>query len=247
LFAGFYRTLSEGQAFSASLQAFHSDYQPGGTSDSADGRLGYAFRPYDSRWSWLEQLDFIYADQQGLQSLPQFATSTGVAASQQSAASLANDPQAVATYGIDMKNWKLVNNLQQNYTLDDHYQVSLYYGSKYARFAFATGSYTGYTDLIGGEFRYDIKPKWDLGFLVNREDSYSANVVRYSYGIETGWDVGTNMWLSLGYNFQGFYDQDFTANHYTAKGVFLRFRFKFDQDTVKEMATAGRVTLPPTP
>ena len=245
VFAGFYRTLSEGQAFSASLQAFHSDIKPGGSSDNADGRLGYAFRPFDSRWSWLEQLDFIYADQQGLQSLPQFASSTGVAASQQSAATLANSPQTVASYGIDMKNWKLVNNLQQNYTLDGRYQFSLYYGSKYARFAFATGSYTGYTDLIGGEFRYDIRPKWDVGFVANREDSYSAHVVQYSYGLETGWDVGTNMWLSLGYNFAGFYDQDFTANHYTAKGVFLRFRFKFDQDTVKEMATSGRLALPP--
>ena len=47
--------------------------------------------------------------------------------------------------------------------------------------------------------------------------------------------------------FQGFYDQDFTANHYTAKGIFLRFRFKFDQDTIKELAMPGRVTAPPVP
>jgi hypothetical protein len=57
-----------------------------------------------------------------------------------------------------------------------------------------------------------------------------------SYGIETGWDIHKNMWLSVGYNFKGFYDQDFTGAHYTAQGVFLRFRFKFDQDTVREMA-----------
>jgi hypothetical protein len=40
----------------------------------------------------------------------------------------------------------------------------------------------------------------------------------------------------VGYNFKGYYDQDFTAAHYTAQGMFLRFRFKFDQDTVKAMA-----------
>jgi len=247
VFAGFYRTLSQGQAFSASLQAFHSNFKPGGASDNVDGRLGYAYRPDESKWSWLEQMDFIYANQQGLASLPQFASSTGVAASQESAGTLANNPQTVAAYGINMRNWKLVNNLQQNYTQDDRYQFSLYYGSKYARFAFDTGNYTGYTDLAGGEFRYDVKPKWDLGMLASREHSYSAHVTQYSYGLETGWDVGTNMWLSLGYNFTGFYDQDFSANHYTAKGMFLRFRFKFDQDTVKEMASAGRITLPPVP
>ena len=247
LFAGFYRALSQGQAFSASFQGFHSMYQPGGASDSVDGRLGYAYRPYDSRWSWLEQLDLIYANQQGLQGMPQFATSTGVAASQESAATLANNPQTVAEYGINMRNWKIVNNLQQNYTLDSRYQFSLYYGSKWARFTFDTGSYAGYTDLIGGEFRYDLTPKWDTGFLASREHSYSAGVVKYSYGIETGWDIATNMWLSLGYNFSGFYDQDFTANHYTAKGIFLRFRFKFDQDTVKQMAAPSKVGLPPVP
>jgi hypothetical protein len=43
----------------------------------------------------------------------------------------------------------------------------------------------------------------------------------------------------VGYNFTGFYDQDFTANHYTAKGLFVRFRFKFDQDTIKDLARHG--------
>jgi hypothetical protein len=248
LFAGFYRSLSQGQAFSASLQAFHSFYTIGGTSDSVDGRLGYAFRPDASRWSWLQQLDFIYADQQGLQSLPQFATSTGIAASQESASTLANDPQTVATYGLDMRNWKIVDNLQGNYTVEDRYQMSLYYGAKLARFAFDSGSYQGYTDIMGAEIRYDIKPKWDVGFLVNRLHSWSAGTVNGSYGLETGWEVGTNAWVSLGYNFSGFYDPDFTSNHYTAKGVFLRFRFKFDQDTIKDWASgASKVALPAAP
>ena len=247
LFVGFYRALSEGQALSASLQAFHSFYTLGGTSDNVDGRLGYAFRPDASRWSWLQQLDFIYADQQGLNTLPQFATGTGLAASQESAATLANNPQTVATYGLDMRNWKIVDNLQGNYTVEDRYQISLYYGAKLARFAFDSGHYQGYTDLMGTEFRYDLKPKWDVGFLVNRIHSWSSGTVNGSYGIETGWSVGTNAWVSLGYNFSGFYDPDFTANHYTAKGVFLRFRFKFDQDTVKDWASASKIALPAAP
>ncbi|HEY3859578.1 MAG TPA: OmpA family protein [Gammaproteobacteria bacterium] len=247
LFAGFYRSLAQGEAFSASLQAFHSFYTIGGTSDSVDGRLGYAWRPDESNWSWLQQLDLIYANQSGLQSLPQFATSTGVAASQESAATLANDPQTVATYGLDMKNFKIVDNLQANYTIEDRYQISMYYGAKLARFAFDSGSYQGYTDIMGTEFRYDIKPKWDVGFLVSRIHSWTAGTVNASYGIETGWDVGTNAWISVGYNFSGFYDPDFTANHYTAKGLFLRFRFKFDQDTVKDWASASKVALPPAP
>lgn len=68
----------------------------------------------------------------------------------------------------------------------------------------------------------------------------SAGVYNSRIGIEAGWTVGTNMWLSPGDNFTGFYDQDFTTSHYTAQGPFLRFRFKFDQDTVKAMASPGK-------
>jgi len=247
LFAGFYRTLSPEQAFSASLQAFHSVYGDSGVSDNVDGRLGYAYRADESRWSWLEQLDLIYANQAGLQGLPEFASPTGVTASQESASTLANNLQTVSTYGLNMKNWKLVNNLQSNYTLTDRFQLSMYYGSKLARFAFDSGSYQGYTDIIGSEFRYDLQPKWDVGFLASRIHSWSAGTVNGSYGVESGWQVGTNAWISVGYNFSGFYDPDFTANHYTAKGLFLRFRFKFDQDTIKDWATPGKVALPEAP
>jgi hypothetical protein len=43
-----------------------------------------------------------------------------------------------------------------------------------------------------------------------------------------------NAWISLGYNTTGFTDRDFSAADYTAKGPFIRFRFKFDQNSVKE-------------
>jgi hypothetical protein len=66
--------------------------------------------------------------------------------------------------------------------------------------------------------------------------SWRSHVASYGFGVETGWDIATNMWLSVGYNIKGFYDQDFTAAHYTARGVFVRFRMKFDQDTVRELA-----------
>ena len=243
LFSGFYRMLSAGDAFSASLQGSHSDFSAGGVSNSADGRLGYAHRPDDSRWSWLEQMDLVYATQESLQSMPQFASATGVAASQESAATLANNLQTVTTYGLNMRNWKLVNNLQGNYTFTGRYQLSMYYGSKFARYAFDSGSYKGYTDLMGAEFRYDLSDKSDIGLVASRLHSWNSNVYNNSIGIETGWDVATNMWLSVGYNFTGFYDQDFTASHYTAQGVFIRFRFKFDQDTVKDMASAGKLVL----
>ncbi|MGH8371878.1 MAG: OmpA family protein [Gammaproteobacteria bacterium] len=237
LFGGFYKDLSNGNAFSASLQAFDSRFNPGGDSTSIDGRIGFAHRPDASNWAVLEQLDVIYGNQQGL-TTPSFAQqgNTGVASSQQSPTALAAAQGTSSTFGIDQRTWKLVNNLQANYRASDRSQWSIYYGSKYARYVFDSGAYKGYTDLIGSEYRYDLSSRWDIGLIGSRLHTYSSGVVNYSYGVETGWDIHKNMWLSIGYNFKGFYDQDFNAAHYTAKGVFIRFRFKFDQDTIKEMA-----------
>ncbi|MEO8999385.1 MAG: hypothetical protein ABI227_10195 [Rhodanobacter sp.] len=236
LFGGFYRDLSAGNAFSSSLQAFDSRFNPGGKSSNATLRFSFAHRPDDSRWSLLEQLDLTYNNQQGLAVSPFLQQgSTGIAASQQSPQQLAGALGTSSTFGINQQAAKLVNNLQANYRGDDS-QWSIYYGSKYARYKFDSGNYAGYTDLIGSEFRYDVSEHWDVGVIASRMHSYRSGVSSSSLGLETGWDVGTNMWLSVGYNFKGYYDQDFTAAHYTAKGMFLRFRFKFDQDTVKSMA-----------
>ncbi len=37
------------------------------------------------------------------------------------------------------------------------------------------------------------------------------------------------MWLSVGYNVDGFNDEDFIAAEYTAKGPYIKFRMKLDQ------------------
>jgi hypothetical protein len=42
------------------------------------------------------------------------------------------------------------------------------------------------------------------------------------------------MWVSVGYNVTGFEDSDFTGADYTAKGPYLKLRFKVDQESVKE-------------
>lgn len=40
----------------------------------------------------------------------------------------------------------------------------------------------------------------------------------------------TNLWLSLGYNFMGFEDEDIAYDDSTQEGAYFRLRFKFDED-----------------
>ena len=64
---------------------------------------------------------------------------------------------------------------------------------------------------------------------------YSSNTdnYRYSLGPAIGLNVFKNMWLSVGYNIDGFEDEDFSAAEYTANGPYVKMRFKFDKSTVK--------------
>jgi len=45
-----------------------------------------------------------------------------------------------------------------------------------------------------------------------------------------------NAWISVGYNLVGFEDKDFSSAAYTAQGPYVRFRMKFDQQTVRDAA-----------
>jgi len=53
----------------------------------------------------------------------------------------------------------------------------------------------------------------------------------YSWGPSVGVSPVDNVWLSAGYNVQGFKDKDFEAAEYARKGAYLQLRIKFDQNT----------------
>jgi opacity protein-like surface antigen len=65
--------------------------------------------------------------------------------------------------------------------------------------------------------------------------SWSAGQLDYRSGVSVGYALIKNMWISAGYNFTGFEDQDFSAADFTAAGPFVKFRFKFDQQSVREI------------
>lgn len=145
---------------------------------------------------------------------------------------LLGDRQSSATF--DLRGWRLVNNLNLNCRIGRRAQLSLQYGAKYVLETIDESRYTGYTDLIGIEGRYDLSDRWDLGVYNSVLHSWKGGEYQYRLGGSVGCQVVTNAWVSLGYNLLGFTDPDFSAAEYTAQGPFLRLRFKFDQNSVKD-------------
>jgi hypothetical protein len=139
--------------------------------------------------------------------------------------------------GSDLESWRLVDNFKAAWRYGHKVHLAFLYGGKYVSESFGVGDFSGYTDLIGGEMRYDLTPHWDLGAHGKLLTSWTYKQRSSSAGIDLGYSPVKNLWLSAGYNFTGFTDKDFSAADYTAQGPFIRFRFKFDQDSVKDVLT----------
>ncbi len=136
----------------------------------------------------------------------------------------------------DYRDQRLVNNLHANFKPNRKVQFSFYSGIKYVHDTIDGRTYSGVTDMHAAETRYNINKRWDLGAHGSVLHSWNSNNMGYSAGLSVGCMVVDNTWVSVGYNIEGFTDDDFDSAHYTAKGIYLRLRMKFDQQSVREAA-----------
>ena len=142
-----------------------------------------------------------------------------------------------AATGFDeQKSWRLINNFNANRRINAATQLSLQYAFKFVRSEFGGDGYTGYTDLIGVDYRRGFSERWDAGANASIYHSYQSKVIDYGLGLDVGYNIGRSMWVTLGYNFLGFDDSDFEQARYTASGPYLRFSVKADQRLLKNIA-----------
>jgi uncharacterized repeat protein (TIGR01451 family) len=133
---------------------------------------------------------------------------------------------------------RIVNNLHLNGQLDPRTQLGLQLGTRYARQQFDGDGYGSVTLLYGVDLRRDLDSHWDFGTQATVFDAHSAATREYSFGVDVGRRFGAALWVSLGYNFAGFTDRDFSRDRYTARGPFVRFRLHVDQDSLKDFVQA---------
>ncbi|MBT8136382.1 MAG: OmpA family protein [Gammaproteobacteria bacterium] len=136
--------------------------------------------------------------------------------------------------GTQTESSRIVNNLHANWMINRSNQLGFQYGVKYVRSDIDGNGYNGFTDLVGIDWRRDFSSRWDAGVQGSLLHSWNSDVVDYSIGADIGYSFARNVWLSLGYNFAGFDDEDFSDARYTARGPYIRFRFKADQDNLRD-------------
>ncbi|WP_230658883.1 SdrD B-like domain-containing protein [Psychrobacter sp. I-STPA10] len=111
--------------------------------------------------------------------------------------------------------------------------ISGHYAGKHTQYKTnnSDNSNTAHTAYIRG--LYDINEKWDAGLQAGTYWNDQADDVAYMLGAEVGYSPMTNLWLSLGYNFAGYNDDDIAYEDTTAQGAYFRMRFKFDENLFK--------------
>jgi len=207
LFMGYLQKLNEGLAMSVGVALSDSDRINDETYSSGDVRYSIAYRPVQSAWHYFNRLDYLWDDQE--------------------------DPTS------HFRSRRLVNNLMSNYKPDLINQFSFQYGIKYNLDNIDGDEYDGLVDLYGMEYRRNMprfkRINWDIGTHAHALNSWETNTQNYSWGLSAGFSPQTNVWVSIGYNFEGFSDEDFSGSDYTAKGAYLKFRMKVDQESLRDL------------
>jgi hypothetical protein len=135
----------------------------------------------------------------------------------------------------DLSERKVVSNNALNLTAWANSQLSLAYSAKYVVTNVNDLEFSGVTDFIGAHYRHDLGKQWDIGVQTSALRSLNANNQRYSYGLSVGYSPIRDLWLELGYNFEGFSDDDFDAAKRSIAGTYFSIRLKFDE------GSAGRI------
>ena len=213
LLAGASRQLADGKIMAGSFSWLTERLSDGAERVMSDARIGLAWRPTGARWIFLNRMDLVFDEQ-----------SAG-------GFDLVGD--------FDTRTRKLVDNLNANFMPNERDQVSLQLGLKYVVEDIDGDEYDGITALYGIEYRRDLNPRWDLGLRASVLHSFAAGTMRHSTGVSVGHSFRDDVWITLGYNFTGFKDTDFAAAGYTAKGPYLTFRFRVDQDLFKRFMKQG--------
>ncbi len=230
LVANFLREARAGVAFASSGRFFEAERASGTEGMFGSVDLSWAYRPLGSRWSLLDRLEFRF---------DQLDSGTGVPGSGLFGANSLTAPgDAISRAVVNNFNlnrvsraWTAVDRRGNLFDLNQRNQWSLYYGSKYTFDEYDGETYTGYTDLIGAEWRFDLSTWLDVGVQSAMLHSWTADNYQFSAGPSVGVSPIANSWISVGYNIVGFRDSDFDAARYTAQGVFVKLRIKFDQLT----------------
>jgi len=130
---------------------------------------------------------------------------------------------------VGVRDLKLVGSVEANWQPLRQLTLSGKYTAKYL-YDLAENVGTGsFLDLYAVRAMYDITDRVDVGVHFGLMPNWASSTIDYYAGIEAGYRIVKNLYVSGGWNLQGLNDADLVENSYRSMGFFLGLRFKFDE------------------
>ncbi len=222
---GTLRRIGEGRNVGAMFTFARAEAKDGGPSTQATNlQMSWANRPERSRWSWLNKLE-LREDKVWN--------------------AIAGAPGPIGGPNLlvdgDHRSRRIVNSLSVNLTPIDERDMygsiergeySFFWGARYVSDRFGTDDIEGFSNLFGADLRFDVSNMIEIGAAGTVRMAGWGDQATFSGGPAVGITPFKNAWLSLGYNFTGYRDQDFEDARYTRSGAYATFRLKLDQSSL---------------
>lgn len=214
------------------------ELRDGATSDSILSTVGVASK-LNRDWTFLGRNTFTLTRNQGTSTgeLMQDRFQAGVAYRQTDSNEWSGLARVELKFekdstqpGMELKRSVEILSLHGNYQPRRPFTLSGRYAAKIASEKSNGLISKSNAQLISGRAIWEFAPKFDLSINAATLLGQGAQKRQYGLGFEVGYLLTDNLWLSGGYNFFGFKDDDLVSGDYTAKGAYVRLRYKFDEE-----------------
>ncbi len=142
-------------------------------------------------------------------------------------------------YSIEdnLESKKIINNLLFYINFYNNFDLSLQYGLKYIQESINKKTYESVIDLLGVDLDYKINKKLNLGLHTSLLHAYSTSSLEYSLGSNIGYSLFENSLITVGYNIDGFYDEDLKSKNSNEDGFYIDYKMKFNQYDLNTILT----------
>jgi hypothetical protein len=112
------------------------------------------------------------------------------------------------------------------------------YAAKAARDRSAGLDTRSTAQLLAARMVRQLGKDWDVGVTAQMLVEGGTRARQFGAGLEAGYQVRTNTWVSVGYNLLGFREPDLSGADATSRGIYVRLRMKFDENSLTGLLSA---------
>nr|WP_247712104.1 hypothetical protein [Qipengyuania qiaonensis] len=229
---GAIRQLGEGSIVGSGFTWTEAEADNGATTEIMDAAIAIAHRPAESAFAFLGKLEFR-SD----------AVTDAIAGEAGTAGNT-----ALLVDG-DAKSSRLIASLSTNWSpqgedrngqMVRRHELGLFLGARHNFDQFEGYDYAGTTLLAGLDAKFGIGERFEIGARGTVRTGIEDGLTSYSIGPNVGFVPADNALITVGYNFAGFRDEDFSAARETDDGLYASIRIKFDADSFSFLGLGRR-------